>query len=77
MGRSNSQWMFGFNVLGKEILKVHKCKFENLPISSSSYENNMLKISHQNTFYFLRYAQREIYEKFVCKHSETIRYVKN
>ena len=25
-------------------------------ISSSSYENNMLKISHLNTFYFLRYA---------------------
>ena len=27
-------------------LKVHYCRFEILPISSSSYENNMLKISH-------------------------------
>ena len=26
-------------------LKVHECRFENLPISLSSYENNMLKIS--------------------------------
>ena len=26
-------------------LKVHSCRFENLPISSSSYENTMLKIS--------------------------------
>ena len=25
-------------------------------ISSSTYENNMSKISHKNTFYFLRYA---------------------
>ena len=29
-----------------ENLKVHKCRFENLPISSSSYENNMSNISH-------------------------------
>ena len=27
------------------------------PISSSSYEKNTLKISHQNTFYFLTYAK--------------------
>ena len=40
----------------KSELKVHKCRSENLPISSSSYENNMSKISHQNTFYVLRYA---------------------
>ena len=26
-------------------LKVHQRRFENLPISSSSYENNMVKIS--------------------------------
>ena len=26
------------------------------PICSSSHESNMLKISHQNTFYFLRYG---------------------
>ena len=28
------------------LLRVRKCKFENLPISSSSFEDNMLKISH-------------------------------
>ena len=37
------------------LLKVHKCRFENLPLSSSSQKNNLLKISHQNTFYVLRY----------------------
>ena len=36
-------------------LKVHQCRFENLPLYLSSYENNMLKISYQNTFYILRY----------------------
>ena len=35
-------------------LKVHYCRFENLPVSSSLYENNILRISHENTFYFLR-----------------------
>ena len=34
-------------------------QFGNLPIPSSSYENNMLKIWHQNTFYFLTYAHVE------------------
>ena len=29
-----------------QMLKVRKCRLENLPISFSSYENNMLKISH-------------------------------
>ena len=29
----------------QHILNVHYCKFGNLPISSSSNENNMLKIS--------------------------------
>ena len=27
-------------------LKVQYCRFKNVPISSSSYENKMLKISH-------------------------------
>ena len=31
-------------------------KSTNLPIFLSSYENNMFKILHNNTFYFLRYA---------------------
>ena len=30
-------------------------KLENLLISSPSHENNMLKISHHDTFHFLRY----------------------
>ena len=37
-------------------LKVHWCRFENLPIHPSSSEKNMLKISHLNIFYILRYA---------------------
>ena len=35
---------FSFETLGS--LKVHKCRFENLPISSSSYENNMWRRLH-------------------------------
>ena len=27
-------------------LKVHKCRFENLPICSDSYKNNILKVFH-------------------------------
>ena len=27
-------------------LKVHSCRFENLPICSCSHKNNTLKISH-------------------------------
>ena len=38
------------------VLKVHYCRFENLPISSFSYKNNMLKISRKKTFYFLRHV---------------------
>ena len=40
----------------KQILKVHQCRYENLPISSSSHENNMPKVSHYNTVNFLRYT---------------------
>ena len=37
-----------------KVLKILWCRLENLPISLSSYENNnVFKISHQNTFYFL------------------------
>ena len=43
-------------LLMKTILKVHYCRFENLAMSSSSCESNMLKIPHYSTFYFLRYA---------------------
>ena len=37
-------------------LKVHSCRFKNLPIALSSHGNNMWRISHQNSFYFLRYS---------------------
>ena len=40
-------------------------------MSSSSYENNMLKIL------LFEICAREICEKFVYKHSKTIKYVKN
>ena len=49
------KFLFLFNKM-QTILKVHWCRFENLPLSSSSYENDMLKILHENIFYSLRYA---------------------
>ena len=39
-----SNFVFGFCQQKK--LKVHQRRFENLQISSSLYESNMLKISH-------------------------------
>ena len=39
-------------------------------------KNNTTQIVHYNTFHFLRYAQPELYEMFVYKHTETIEYVK-
>ena len=53
------------------LLKVHKCRFENLPISAFSNENNILKIS------LFEICTRTLCDKFVYKHSETIEYVKN
>lgn len=44
------------NLRTKKYLKVNWCRFENLPISTSSFEHNMLKIVHYNPFYLLRYA---------------------
>ena len=41
------------------VLKLQRYTNADLKISSiflSSYENSMLKISHENTFYFLRYV---------------------
>ena len=69
-------------------LKIHSCRFENLPISSSSYENNMLKISHLLLFQIFPreiceplllfgICASNICEKFVYKHSKTIEYIKN
>ena len=36
--------------------KGTRIRVENLPISSSSYKKNTLKISHYNIIYFLRHA---------------------
>ena len=49
-------------------------KIWNLPISSSSHENNLRQISQCNTFYFLRCAHMRCY-MFVYKHSERTEYV--
>ena len=46
-------------------LKVHYCRFENLLISLPSYENNMPKISHYNTFYFLRCTHMRYVKCFI------------
>ena len=46
-----------------EKLKEHWCRFDNLPISSSSYVEEI--------------CAHEICEKFVYKHSKTTEYVKN
>ena len=29
-----------------DVLKVHQCRFENLPVCSCSYKTNILKVSH-------------------------------
>ena len=57
-------------------LKAHLCRFENLPITSSSYENDVENF----TLKYLLLSEicpRELCEEFVYKHSETIEYVKN
>ena len=46
----------GLELTGFFPLKVHQCSYENVPISSSSHKNNMLKVSHYDTVYFLRYT---------------------
>ena len=47
--------------LSKSLLKIHWCRFQNLPRSSSWLENNMPKDSHYKSFYVLWYA----YVKYV------------
>ena len=67
---------FSLEIVKMARLNNHEFQFENLPISSSSQENNV------NDF-TLKYLSRfelcalEIYEKFVYKHSETIESGKN
>ena len=53
------------------ILKVQLCRFENLPTSSSSHENNVedFTLKHLSRF---ETCSREVCEKFVYKHSEKI-----
>ena len=36
------------------LLKVHQCRFENLPIYSNSYKKNTLKISHSFIVFVLK-----------------------
>ena len=48
--------VFNERSISLQMLKVHCCRFENLLTSLPSHENNMTKISHYSTFYFLRYA---------------------
>ena len=57
-------------------LKVHLCRFENLPISSLSPEKYVEDFALK---YLLLYeiCASEICKKFVYKNSETIEYVKN
>ena len=49
--------------------------YKNLAISSYLHEDNMPKVLHYNTVYFL--FAPVIYEMFVYKHIETIEYVKS
>ena len=49
----------------------------NLPISSSSYESNMLKDFTLKHVLIFDICAHEVCEKFIYKHSETIEYVKN
>ena len=58
---ANLSWQCQVNDLSTKLnranaLSFKTCRFENLLISWSSCENNMLTISHESIFYFLRYA---------------------
>ena len=55
------------------MLKVHKCRFENLPMFSSSYIEDFA-LKHHLLF---EIGACEICKNFVYKHSEKIEYVKN
>ena len=57
-------------------LKVHECRFENHPISSSSYKQHVDDFTSKHLLFF-EICAREICGKLVYKHSETIEYVKN
>ena len=48
----NFKFLFCFSRFARA-LKVHYCRFADLPISSSSHKNNMPKISHYSTLYTL------------------------
>ena len=53
-------------ILCSVLLKIHQWRFENLP--KSSLRLHMLKISHYNTFYALRYAHMR-YVKSLFRHT--------
>ena len=58
------------------ILKMHQRRFENLPISSPSYENDVVIFTLKHRLRF-EICACEMCEKFVYKHLEIIEYVKN
>ena len=58
-------------------LKVHKCRFDNLPVSSSSYEHKHADDFTLSNFLLFEICAVEICEMFVYKQSETIEYFKN
>ena len=60
-------------VASMTFLKVHLCRFENLPISLSSYVEDFT-LEH---FLFFEICAREICEKIVYKYSGKMKHVKN
>ena len=66
-------YVFSISVtFSKKCSKVHSCRFENLSISLSLYENKKLKIS----CLLFEICAREICKTFIYKHSEATEYVK-
>ena len=60
-----------------KVLKVHQCRYVNLPISLTSHKSNAPNEGFEliNCLLFEIYTP-EIPEMFVCKHRETIECVK-
>ena len=60
-----------------KILKGTLMQIWQSAILSSSYESNMLKISHWNTLYFLRYEHMRYVKSLFTNIQKTIQYIKN
>ena len=56
---------------------VSYCRFENMPISSSLYENNYVEDFTLKHLFLSEICGLEMCRKFVYKHSEAIKYIKN